>query len=97
MIRNIIYGIKNLFYYFTTIWKDRDWDEYYMVRLLAVKLHKMRCNLHSEFFEDGTWIANYLRIASAIADKYVETNCCDEKLFATLFSVIQKRGEYWWD
>jgi hypothetical protein len=38
---NIKYGIKNLFTYFVIIWKDRDFDSYYIFILLRKKLEIM--------------------------------------------------------
>jgi hypothetical protein len=34
-------GIKNLIYYFPIIWKDRDWDQIYILEILKSKLDKM--------------------------------------------------------
>lgn len=36
--RNFIQGIKNLFYWFPIIWKDRNWDHSFIFQLLAHKL-----------------------------------------------------------
>lgn len=38
MHRNFIQGIKNLFYWFPIIWKDRNWDHSFILQLLAHKL-----------------------------------------------------------
>lgn len=40
--RDIICGIKNLFYYFPVIWNDRYWDYEYLLVLLEYKLQQMR-------------------------------------------------------
>jgi hypothetical protein len=36
--RDFIHGVKNLWKWFPTIWKDRDWDDHYIFELLRVKL-----------------------------------------------------------
>jgi len=36
--RDIIHGVKNLIRWFPTIWKDRDYDHFYIYELLRVKL-----------------------------------------------------------
>jgi predicted transport protein len=36
--RNFIIGIKNLYKWFSVIWKDRDWDDYFIYELLKHKL-----------------------------------------------------------
>jgi hypothetical protein len=41
MFGSFIDGIRNLIHYFPTIWKDRDWDQWYILKLLKVKLDKM--------------------------------------------------------
>jgi hypothetical protein len=37
-MKNIIRGIKNLWRWFPIIWKDRDWDDYYIWEILKTKL-----------------------------------------------------------
>lgn len=56
--RNIIYGVKNLIYYFPVIWHDRYWDYEFMLDLLEIKIKQMR---------DGIKKDNIL----AETDKYV--------------------------
>lgn len=38
---NIKYGIMNLFIWFLPVWKNRDWDPYYIYRLLQFKIQLM--------------------------------------------------------
>ncbi len=38
--KHFITGVKNLWKWFPTIWKDRDWDDYYIWILLEKKLIK---------------------------------------------------------
>ena len=37
----IIYGLQNLFTWFRVIWKDRDWDHYWIYYILRFKLSRM--------------------------------------------------------
>lgn len=37
-MRKLIYGVKNLIRWFPTIWKDRDYDHYYIMEILKKKL-----------------------------------------------------------
>jgi len=39
---NIKYGIENLIRWFPVIWKDRDWDHYYLYVILQHKLKHMK-------------------------------------------------------
>jgi hypothetical protein len=34
-------GVQNLIYFFPIIWRDRDWDDTYLTRLMAHKLKRM--------------------------------------------------------
>lgn len=43
--RDIICGVKNLFYYSPVIWNDRYWDYEYLLVLLEYKLQQMRKGL----------------------------------------------------
>jgi len=36
--KDFIQGVKNLYKWFPTIWKDRDWDGHYIYEILRVKL-----------------------------------------------------------
>lgn len=39
-------GIKNLYKWFPVIWKDRDWDYYYIYQVLKFKLEKQASHLN---------------------------------------------------
>ena len=41
----IKYGVKNLYKWFWVIWKDRDWDHYYIFQILKFKLEKQAKHL----------------------------------------------------
>ena len=38
--KDIYRGIKNIFYWLPTIWKDKDYDQHYIYEILRVKLEK---------------------------------------------------------
>lgn len=42
---DVKYGIQNIIYYLPVIWKDRDWDNEYILDLLKHKLKKNEKNL----------------------------------------------------
>lgn len=42
---DVKYGIQNIIYYLPVIWKDRDWDNEYILDLLKYKLKKNEKNL----------------------------------------------------
>ena len=39
--RNIKYGFYNLFKWSLIIWQDKDWDQYYIYKILQFKLKNM--------------------------------------------------------
>jgi hypothetical protein len=47
VIRNTIKGIENVIYWFPVIWKDRDWDHYYIYEILKTKLEKQATNIYN--------------------------------------------------
>ena len=47
-IYNFKIGLQNLFIWFPVIWRDRDWDDSFMWKILNTKLRKME-----EFFNRG--------------------------------------------
>ena len=36
--KDFIQGVKNLWKWFPTIWKDRDWDDHFIFELIRVKV-----------------------------------------------------------
>ena len=48
VIRQIIRGIKNLWFWVPIIWNDRQWDEYHLFKLLAFKFKLMEDFYDSE-------------------------------------------------
>lgn len=41
--KDFIQGVKNIWKWFPTIWKDKDWDHEYIYEILRVKLEKQAC------------------------------------------------------
>lgn len=75
------YGIKNLIAWFPVIWRDRDWDEWYLFNIMHKKLERME-KLHRN---DGHFVrseetADQIMVAKEalkrlIDDKYYEKAC----------------------
>jgi hypothetical protein len=70
---NIKYGIKNLFVWLPTIWGDRDWDEYFLLRILELKFKRME----HLFREHGNHVgadrtAHRLRICRCLCKRLAE-------------------------
>ena len=49
----IKYGVRNLYNWFWIIWKDRDWDHYYILQVLKFKLEKQANHLAKNGFHDN--------------------------------------------
>ena len=49
----IKYGVQNLYKWFWVIWKDRDWDHYYILQLLKFKLEKQSKHLADVGFHNN--------------------------------------------
>jgi hypothetical protein len=48
--RDIIIGLKNIWHWLPVIWRDRDWDRYYIIEILAHKLEKMAKSAKTEWY-----------------------------------------------
>ena len=46
--KNFIKGVKNLWKWFPTIWKDRDWDSYHIYEILRVKIENQAKYMQKE-------------------------------------------------
>lgn len=44
-VSNIKIGLTNIWFWFSTIWKDRNWDEYYILKILQRKIEIQRNRL----------------------------------------------------
>lgn len=48
-LRRLKHSIESLIYWFPVVWNDRDWDQYFLWRLLQRKFEKM-----NKYFEEDT-------------------------------------------
>jgi hypothetical protein len=77
-LRNLKYGIKNLIRWFPIIWKDRNWDFYYIYLILRHKLHLTeqhirRHSFHTRAEKDADQIKKCVLILDRIIkDDYFE-------------------------
>ena len=91
MFYNIITGIKNIFRWLPVIWKDRQWDQDYLYRVIGQKLKLME-----EFwYSDDPWSANQEKVAKKVklcrllCDRIVN----HDYLMNVLIPVEKKYGE----
>lgn len=85
IIYNLKYGIRNLFYYFKTIWNDRSWDHSYILILLKIKLEKIIKDYDRKSYStDIPYQKKYLKISINLLNKLIEDDFLkeeNEKLF----------------
>jgi len=65
--RNIRVGIRNLWRWFPTIWRDRDWDTHYIYEILRVKLeHQAKCIADRDFHTQAKRDAERMRLVARL-------------------------------
>jgi len=76
---NITNGIKNLWKWLPIVWGDRDWDHYYLYKLLNFKFKNMEY-LHKNYshLKDGDIIANQLKVVKLLTQRLIEDNYIEE-------------------
>ena len=79
--KHIKYGVKNLYRWFWVIWKDRDWDHYYIFQVLKFKLEKQAKHLaengfHSNAQRDAELMMTCVRLINKLQNEdYYEEMC----------------------
>jgi len=66
--RNFIYGIKNLIKWFPIIYKDRDWDTFYIYEILRFKLKNQ--GIHTQSKRDSEQILLCTKLIRHCQDEY---------------------------
>jgi hypothetical protein len=76
--RSIKYGIRNLLIWFSVIWNDRDWDQWFLYKILQFKLKRMEKlqrkygnSTNSEKYADQIKLA-VLLLQRLIDDNYLQ-------------------------
>ena len=77
----IKYGVRNLYNWFWIIWKDRDWDHYYILQVLKFKLEKQAKHLgdrnwHKSSKRDAELMMTCVRLINKLQNEdYYEEMC----------------------
>jgi hypothetical protein len=74
-VREFIVGVKNIIRWFPTVWKDRDWDDYYITKLLQKKIEFQREYLvkHNRYVgieRDNFWMTVVLNLIEREHEEY---------------------------
>ena len=82
-MRNIWYGIKNIIAWFPIIWRDRDWDSWYIYEILNFKLGRMEKTIRKYGHAvESEAIADQIAMVVAGLDRLIEDDyCADMHLF----------------
>ena len=77
----IKYGVKNLYKWFWVIWKDRDWDHYYILQILKFKLEKQANHLaengfHNNAQRDAELMMTCVRLIDKLQNEYYYDELC---------------------
>ena len=86
-MRQIWYGITNIIAWFPIIWRDRDWDHWYVYEILCFKLKRME-KLFRKYGHavESESIADQIKEVIVGLDRLVEDDYCTD-----LYSTIRKR------
>jgi hypothetical protein len=89
--KHFITGIKNLWKWFLTIWKDRDWDDYYIWILLEKKLINQakyigKRGIHLNANRDAERMMTCVRLIQKVREEWYRMEYMD-----------YHKSEYHWD
>lgn len=105
-IKYFISSIKQLYFWFKTIWRQRDWDFSFMYKLMLFKIQRIRKRTERrQEFAGWENEVKYMKICESllkrmIAEEYAledagaELYLKDRKL---LYKILFERGDRWWD
>ncbi len=84
-------GIWNIIRWFPVIWKDRDWDYYYIFALLYHKFSNMEKFFRSDnaYSANALDVADKIRVAKLLCKRIIDDNYVDN----ALMPVEEKYGE----
>ena len=70
-------SIQNLWRWFKIIWKDKDWDHYYLFKIMEFKLKNMeRYHLTHSHIKDGDVVAFKIKICKLLIGRILEDDYC---------------------
>ena len=108
--KTIWIGIKNLWKWFPIIWKDRDWDYYYIFQVLKFKLEKQAKHLggrDAELMMTCVRLINKLQNEEYYEEYYDSRPMNNEMMYKCqaqhdkakrlLFKIMNDRIDSWWD
>jgi hypothetical protein len=97
--KDLYRGIKNLIQWFPVIWKDRDWDSYYIFTILEHKLTLQakgisKRDIHVNAQRDAEIMMTCVRLMDKIKDDYYESEYMDYHEINLWFEDIEDSSGY---
>jgi len=100
--QDIIQGIKNLIKWFLVIWKDRDWDDYYIFEVLKFKLKNQaeyisRRDWHTRAQEDSKNMLRCVELIDLVQNETYPSEYVDyrESTFEFVDIPEEERGDWY--
>ena len=78
LIRNLQHGLCNLWYWLPTIWRDRDWDSYFLYTIMQKSIRSLRKGIHKRNIH--VWCekkVQSMRICEALIDRLMKDEYID--------------------
>ena len=101
----IIYRLKNLFRWIPVIYRDMDWDHYYIYEILKFKLKNQAEHLnsspYSDFDREYERLQTIIRLMDRVQNEYYIDTFLDlkkhNKARKLLFKMLEENIEKYWD
>ncbi len=97
--KDLYRGVKNLIKWFPVIWRDRDWDSYYIFRILEHKLKSQAKyigdrDIHVSAKRDAEIMLTCVRLMERVRDEYYQSEYQDYHQTKYWFDGIKDKPGY---
>jgi len=108
-IKECYYNIKRCIKWFPVIWKTREWDYSYILKLMQMQIKLMRQRTETiQFYIGWEQSVKYMKICEKLLDIIISGECkyryfgdayfkYMDKCKKLLFNILYKKIEGWWD
>lgn len=92
-------GVYNIFRWIPTIYRDRDWDDYYITKILQKKIEHQRNyivshNRHTSAYRDGQWMTVVLNLIEREHAEFYNLEYMDYQDIEYTFEEVEGNPEY---
>jgi len=99
MHKHFVKGVKNLWRWFPVIWKDRDWDQYYIYTILAKKLEFQAkyigdTDLHTKAKRDAERMRLVVRLIRLHQEDFYDCEYMDYETTKHWFEPVEDKPDY---